>query len=147
MLSVPNKKSQWFPLNLNCDPPFYLFLASMLIAGLWGFFSPFQIPIFLLFALIVIAGFPHGIFDTWVYFSNKQRTIGHFVLFYLGYIAVVFGAFLGFIYFPRIMITLFLFLSAWHFGRDYYPAVSSFSWLQVALGSFINYISGDVLSR
>ena len=73
---------------------------------------------FLLVALILIAGLPHGLLDPWIYdvgISGKTSKLKRFLLIYISMAAAVWLLWLTH---AATAFILFLVLSSWHFGQD-----------------------------
>lgn len=69
--------------------------------------------------LILFIGIPHGAADHRLFQQLYTRTYGwrSLLLFYLGYVGLMGGVFVGWYLFPKFTLLAFLVLSAYHFGQ------------------------------
>ena len=75
---------------------------------------------YLLLILIVLFGFPHGLLDPWLYRDNISQNRADLMRFIISYSAIVLFGLVCWWLMPVAMLWLFLLLSAWHFGTDWY---------------------------
>lgn len=97
---------------------FYILLFSNLIFFIASQFFPdlffeYQTPAALL--LIAFIGIPHGAVDHLLFLKKTNRNKTYFYSFYIA-LLVIYG--ISWIYFPMISLSLFLILSAYHFGQS-----------------------------
>lgn len=97
---------------------FYILLFSNLIFFIASQFFPdlffeYQTPAALL--LIAFIGIPHGAVDHLLFLKKTNRNKTYFYSFYIA-LLTLYG--ISWIYFPMISLSLFLILSAYHFGQS-----------------------------
>lgn len=97
---------------------FYILLFSNLIFFIASQFFPdlffeYQTPVALL--LIAFIGIPHGAVDHLLFLKKTNRNKTYFYSFYIALLAL-YG--ISWMYFPMISLSLFLILSAYHFGQS-----------------------------
>lgn len=97
---------------------FYILLFSNLIFFIASQFFPdlffeYQTPTALL--LIAFIGIPHGAVDHLLFLKKTNRNKTYFYSFYIA-LLTLYG--ISWIYFPMISLSLFLILSAYHFGQS-----------------------------
>ncbi|WNJ15996.1 Brp/Blh family beta-carotene 15,15'-dioxygenase [Pontibacter sp. G13] len=102
----------------------FLFLGITLVVLIAGhIFQPIppHIETIWAFALILIVGIPHGAVD---HVSFRAQYPVHPIWFYVGYMSLVGLYLLSWISFPAFSISIFLLLSAFHFGQSQFSDLS-----------------------
>lgn len=97
---------------------FYILLLSNLISNILSLCTPlafleFQAPIALF--LIAFIGIPHGAIDHLLFLKKTNRNKTYFYSFYISLLAIYF---VSWMYYPTLSLSLFLVLSAYHFGQS-----------------------------
>lgn len=113
---------------------FYILLFSNLIFFIASQFFPdlffeYQTPVALL--LIAFIGIPHGAVDHLLFLKKTNRNKTYFYSFYIALLAL-YG--ISWMYFPMISLSLFLILSAYHFGQSQFEKYEVHALLKKIIG-------------
>ena len=113
---------------------FYILLFSNLIFFTISQFFPelffeYQTPVALL--LIALIGIPHGAVDHLLFLKKTNRNKTYFYSFYIT-LLVIYG--ISWIYFPMISLSLFLILSAYHFGQSQFEKYEVHALIKKVIG-------------